>query len=386
MQVLRNIASIAYIEWLAMTRDKFLAAVVFGASFFYLSLFGLVYCSAILTDIPVAVVDQDHSPASRELVQKLASNPRLDIVSYPGDSQEMDEQLEANLVRAGIVIPKNFAKDIASGNPVRVQATVDGCNLIYAYNLRKAILDINRSVGTDIMVSTLVGAGIEPARAEDILKSVQFVSESRYNPTYNYVNFLYLLLVIIAVQQTCLLGEGLTLAREKEQNTWVQFALSPLRNVEIFIGKVLPYYLVLLANAGLVLAGAYIFLKLPMHGNLLLLWLVFAVFALAIVGLGYWISSCCRDTAQATMVICLFNLPMALGSGFTWPHASMTPLVKYIGYLFPATWMTHATRAITMKAASWEVVWTDIVILAIMAMFFVSGAVISTRKIRSVPD
>ena len=67
------------------------------------------------------------------------------------------------------------------------------------------------------------------------------------------------MLVVIAVQQTCLLGEGLTLAREKELNTWVQFALSPMSNAEIFLGKVLPYYLILLANAGLVLTGAYLF-------------------------------------------------------------------------------------------------------------------------------
>ncbi len=382
MQRLKNIACIAYLEWLSINRDKFLSSVVFLAVFLYLGLFGFVYCSGLLLDIPVAVVDQDHTPTSRDVIQKIAANDRLDIICYPQTTREIDQLLQANQVRAGIAIPENFEKDIQSGQPVRVSTVADGSNLIYTYNLRKAVIDINRSLGAEIMARTLVGTGMEPTRVENLLRSVEFVSESRYNPTFNYCYFLYLMLVVIAVQQTCLLGEGLTLAREKELNTWVQFALSPMSNAEIFLGKVLPYYLILLANAGLVLTGAYLFLRLPMHGSIFLLWLVFAVFALAIVSLGYWISSYCNDVTQATMIICLFNVPMVLCSGFTWPTASMAPILKYLGYLFPATWLMHAARAITMKAGGWDIVGCDILILSIMALFFVSGAIFSTRRLR----
>lgn len=382
MPRIKNIACIAYLEWLSITRDKFLSAVVFLAVFFYLGLFGLVYCSGLLLDIPVAVLDQDHSHTSRDVIQKIAAHDRLDIIGYPSTTREIDQLLQANQIRAGIVIPENFEKNIQSGQPVRVATVADGSNLIYTYNLRKAVLDINRSLGADIMARTLVGTGMEPTRVENLLRSVEFVSEARYNPTFNYCYFLYLILIVIAIQQTCLLGEGLTLAREKELHTWVHFALSPMSNAEIFFGKVLPYYLILLTNAGIVLTGSYLFLRLPLHGSIFLLWLAFAVFALAIVGLGYWISSYCNDTAQATMIICLFNVPMVLSSGFTWPAASMAPIVKYLGYLFPATWLMHAARAITMKAGGWDIVGYDILILSIMALFFVSGAIFSTRRLR----
>ena len=77
-----------------------------------------------------------------------------------------------------------------------------------------------------------------------------------------------------------------------------------------------------------------------------------------------------------------FNVPMVLCSGFTWPTASMAPILKYLGYLFPATWLMHAARAITMKAGGWDIVGCDILILSIMALFFVSGAIFSTRRLR----
>jgi len=384
VQSLRNIASVAYLEWLAITRDKFIIMVLFAATAFYLTLFGLAYCAGILTEIPVAVVDRDHSPASRELVRMLEAHPRMAIVFYPDTIREMDRALDENRVRAAVVIPEDFEKSLTRGDPARVQVIIDGCNLIYAYNLRKAAAEVNRSVGAELMSKTMLGAGLEPAQAEDVLKSIQFVSESRYNPTYNYTYFLFLLLVVIAVQQTCLLGEGLTLAREKEDNTWVHFAMSGLSNAQIFWGKVIPYYLVLLANGGLALAGSHLFLGLPVHGNIFLLWLALALFGLAVVGLGYALSGVFRDTVQATTVICLFNLPMALATGFTWPHQSMAAWVRYFGYLCPATWMTHAARAITMKSAGLNEVLTDILVLAIMAVVFVGLAVLSTCRIRNV--
>lgn len=383
MQTLRNIAGIAYVEWLSIRRDRFVSVILFLAVFLYLGLFGLVYHAGLLLHIPVAVLDQDRSPTSRYIVQMIETSPRMDVVRTARERAELERLMRANAVRGCIVIPENLERDIENGRPVRVAVELDGTNLIYAYNLRRAVADINRSLGADLMSGALVGAGVEPAWAERVLKSVEFVSEARYNPTYNYCHFLYLVLIIIAVQQTCLLAEGLTLAREKERNTWVHFALSPLSNAEIFIGKALPYYLIMLTNAGIVLAGAYLFLKLPMHGNILLFWPAYALFGLAVVGLGYWISSLCRDTAQATMIICLFNIPMVLGSGFTWPAGSMAPVVRYIGCLFPATWLAHAGRAITVKGCGWDVVARDFVALGAMALFFVCGAVVSTRRIRS---
>lgn len=383
MQVLRNIAGLAYIEWLSIIRDKFVMAILFLALFLYLGLFGLAYYPALLLDVPVAVWDQDCSVTSRHIVQMIDTSPRMQVAHTAEDRGELERLLRTNSARACFTIPEGLEQDIEGGRPVRVAVDLDGTNLIYAYNLRRAVTDINRSVGADMMGKTLVGAGVEPSWAERIMRSVEFVSESRYNPTYNYCHYLYLILIIIAVQQTCLLAEGLTLAREREQRTWFRFLMSPLSNFEIFAGKVLPYYLVMLVNAGLVLVGAHFLLQLPMHGSVLLFWAAYALFGLAVVGLGYWISSFCRDTAQATMIICLFNVPMVLGSGFTWPFISMLPVIKGIGCLFPMTWLAHAGRAITAKGCGWEVVAPDLLILGAMALFFVGGAVAATRRRRA---
>ncbi|MDI6711223.1 MAG: ABC transporter permease [Bacillota bacterium] len=382
MRTLRNIAGIAYVEWLAIIRDRFLCLIAFGAVFLYLGLFGLVYYAGLLMHIPVAVWDQDRSPTSRRIVQMIEAGPRMDIVRMAGERAELERLLRTGTVRACFIIPEHLEQDIESGRPARVAVEIDGTNLIYAYNLRRAVTDINRSLGAELMSGSLIAAGVEPARAGRILEAVKFAGESRYNPTYNYCHFLYLVLIVIALQQTCLLAEGLTLAREKERNTWVHFAMSPLSNAEVFAGKVLPYYLIMLGNAGLVLTGAHFFLQLPMHGNIMLLWAAFALFGLAVVGLGYWVSSLCRDTVQATMVICLFNLPMVLGSGFTWPADSMAPGLRYAGWLFPVTWLAHAARAVTMKGCGWDVLARDFVMLAVLAVVFVSLAVAGTRRIR----
>lgn len=379
-KALRNIIVVAYIEWLSITRDKVLTSLVFLAAFIYLTAFGLVYHAGILQHIPVAVADQDHSRTSREVVERIANSPRLKIVHQTGDSGSAEKLLQTGDVRAVVVIPENFEQDIKRGEPVRVSTEIDGCNLIYAYNLRKALADINGSLGGEIMAASLMGSGVEAGEAERILRAVEFHSESRYNPTYNYVNFLYLLLIIIALQQTCLLGEGLTLAAEKEQNTWIQFALSPFSGGEIFAGKVLPYYLTLLAYAGITLTGANLLLGLPVNGSMFLLLGVFAVFALAVVAMGFWISSCCRDTTRATMIICLFNIPMVFGSGLIWPFDSMAPAVRYIAYLFPYTWMGHAARAITLKGAGLSLIWIDLAVLGAMAVFLAGGAAASVRR------
>jgi ABC-2 type transport system permease protein len=377
---IKNIAAIAYIEGLSILRDKTLAALVLGSVFIYLAGFGLVYKSAVLFDIPVALVDQDQSYASRGLAAKIANNPRLKVVYESNSPGNTEKLLQAEKIRAVIAIPERFEQNIARGQAVNVSVAVDGTNLIYAYNLKKAVSDLNRSLGTEIMTASLLGAGLDPSSTAGVLKVVDFESQILYNPTNSYINFLFLLLIILALQQTCLLGEGITLASEKAQGTWIRFALSPLSPWEIFAGKALPYYLAILFNAATALLGAFVFLKLPVNGSMLLLFFVFAVFALSIIGLGFWLSSYCRNSLQATMIISLFNIPMLMGSGLNWPFASMATVVKYIALLFPYTWMAHAARAITLKGAGITLIWPDLAVLTVMAIIFVSGAVKSVGR------
>jgi ABC-2 type transport system permease protein len=377
---IKNIAAIAYIEGLSILRDKTLAALVLGSVFIYLAGFGLVYKSAVLFDIPVAVVDQDQSYTSRGLVAKIANNPRLKVVYESNSPGNAEKLLRAEKIRAVIAIPERFEQDIARGQAVNISVAVDGTNLIYAYNLKKAVSDLNRSLGTEIMTASLLGAGLDPSSTAQVLKAVDFESQILYNPTNSYINFLFLLLIVLALQQTCLLGEGITLASEKAQGTWTRFALSPISPWQIFAGKALIYYLAILFNAAFALLGAFALLKLPINGSILLLFIVFAVFALSIIGLGFWLSSYCRNSMQATMIISLFNIPMLMGSGLNWPFSSMSIAIKYIACLFPYTWMAHAARAITMKGAGIDIIWPDLTVLAAMAAVFIFGAVKSVDR------
>ncbi|NTW05658.1 MAG: ABC transporter permease [Peptococcaceae bacterium] len=380
LERIKNIATITYIEGLSILRDKTLAALVLGSVFIYLAGFGLVYKSAILFDIPVAVVDQDQSYTSRGLVAKIANNPKLKVVYESNSPVNTEKLLQAEKIRAIFVIPERFEQDIARGQAVKVSVAADGTNLIYTYNLKKAISDLNRSLGTEIMTASLLGAGLDPSSTAQVLKAVDFESQILYNPTNSYINFLFLLLIILALQQTCLLGEGITLSGEKAQGTWTQFALSPLSPWEIFAGKALIYYLAVLFNAAVALLGAFALLKLPVNGSILLLFFTFAVFALSIIGMGFWLSSHCKDSMQATMVISLFNIPMLMGSGLNWPFSSMSSVVKYIAFLFPYTWMAHAARAITLKGAGITLIWPDLAVLAAMAIVFIFGAVKSVDR------
>ncbi len=382
LKTIKSIACVAYIECLSIIRDKTLALLVLGTVFIYLAGFGLVYKSAILLDIPVAVIDQDNSPASRELAAKIANNPRIMVVHKTTSPEGAERLFQAGKIRAMMVIPQNYELNIKRGEPVRVLTEVDGTNLIYAYNLRKAINDINRSLGADIMASALIGAGLDPYDSSQVLKAIELENRVLYNPTNSDVNFLYLLLIVIALQQTCLMGEGITLSGEREQNTLVQFSLAPLSAFELFAGKALPYYLIVLLNSAVALVGAFVFLKLPFCGNAFLFLATFAIFALCIVGMGFWISSFCRNAMQSTMIISLFNIPMVMGSGLIWPFESMAPIIKYIAYLFPYTWMAHAARAITLKGAGIELVKTDLIVLGIMAAFFLTVAVRSAYRIK----
>jgi ABC-2 type transport system permease protein len=146
---LKQVLYITYYEIVHIFKDKILLLLIFFVPLFYAFLCGAVYSQGVLTGIPLAVVDLDNSGLSREVIKSFENCPRFSIVREITTYPLMEEGMKQSVIRAGVVIPENFEKEVALNRGAKILTVYDGSNLIWGYNIRKYTLEVINQFGTD---------------------------------------------------------------------------------------------------------------------------------------------------------------------------------------------------------------------------------------------
>jgi ABC-2 type transport system permease protein len=364
-----RLRAVARKEWIQLRRDTRSVILAFVLPLFLLLFFGYAITWDV-NDIPVAVLDQDRTPASRSLVEALQSSGYFTVTEYLESVETVDARLVGDDVLGVVWIPPGFARDLAApARSAEVQLLLDGSDAntaTIALNYADAIV---ARFGTR---AVLAGRRLAPP--------VSLEARTWYNPNLESRHMIVPGLIAVIMSIIAAMLTALTIAREWERGTMEQLAATPVGRLEVVLGKLLPYLVIGLFDVAItVLAGMMIF-GTPMNGSVLLLAALTLLFLVGALGLGIFISAAVKSQVLAMQIAMVATyLPAVLLSGFMFDIASMPAVLRGITFLVPARYFVTVTRGIFLKGVGAEVLWAQ---AAFMMVYAALGLALATRAFR----
>jgi ABC-2 type transport system permease protein len=375
MRLLRSLVRIIAIadkEWLQIRRDVRSLLLSIGAPVLLILLFGYAL-NMDVNRVSTAVYDQDRSLLSRSLLEKFSHTEYISILKYVKGYAEIDELIDSGSIVMAIVIPPDLDKRFKSGKQPEIQLVVDGSDstsATVAIGYVKAILyNFNR----EIMITELNGMGISEVR-----EPIEVRSRIWYNAELQSKNFIVPGLIVLIMAIISALITSLTISREWERGTMETLITTPVRGYEVILGKLIPYLFIGVFDVVFVLTIGYFVFDVPVRGSFLDLWLIAILFLIGTTGLGIMISSATRVQVLSVQIAIISTfLPTLILSGFIFPIKNMPLVIQGITYLIPARYMINVVKSIALKGIGYNLLWAQILFLAVFALIVV---VVGVRK------
>ncbi len=366
---LRRVGAIALKEVMHILRDPGTLAFAIGMPLIMLALFG--YAVTFDVDhIPVVVADEDRTPQSREVVARLLSGRTLERRATVDRADEIEPMLRRREASVGVVVPRGFGASLARGETATVQLLVDAGDNSTATTVQASASRFAVTVNRDLTRAEL---GEAPEAIEARVRAL-------YNPSSRSALFLVPGLVVVIQAMMSVLLTALTVAREWERGSMEQLFATPVRRLEIVIGKLVPYSGVAMLQLLLVLAAGTWAFDVPIRGSMLLLLALSALFIVAGLGQGLLISVVTKNQMVATQVAAMTSmLPAILLSGFILPIDNMPRPLQVISNVLPARHFMHAVRGILLRDVGAKDLQRDALSLAVFSVVVIA---ISTARFR----
>lgn len=336
-------------EAVQMRRDPVALRLALLMPVIQLTLFGF----AVNTDvqhIPMAVVDQCNCAASRRLIEMYVNTHYFDVVRRAGSARELVRLIDSGKAKTGMFIPPNFDRRLLRGERAPVQFLVDGTDSSVASQGLAVANLVAQTRGVQLLIQR-VGVPLS--------LPIDFRPRVLYNPDLKSVNFFIPGLLGIILQMIAVILTSFSVVRERERGTLEQLVASPIKPMELMIGKLLPYALLATVDAVLVLLAAVIIFQVPIHGSLLLLAGLSIVFLISSLAIGLLISTLAANQAQALQMALFVMMPSFIICGFVFPRDTMPWPIYLIGFLLPLTYFLVILRGIIIKGIGLSYLWDN---------------------------
>ncbi|MFZ1979321.1 MAG: ABC transporter permease [Bacteroidota bacterium] len=373
-----NILPIVRKEFRQIKRDKRVLAVMLFIPALMLFLFGY----ALNFDIKhtaTAVYDEDKSRMSRDFIDQFFRNEYFDYTLRLQSKSEINGILDGGLVKVVLVIPSDFSEHLANGKEAAVQVIIDGSNSNTGSMLLGYINMIIQQYSVNITEETYIAHGNHV-----LAIPIDYQPRVWYNPELKSAKFLVPGLIAFILMVTAVISTALAVVREREMGTIEQIMVSPVKPLQLILGKTIPYTVISLAATVMILVLGYILFDVSIKGSVLLLALVTIVFLVGALGMGLLISTI-ADTQQVAFMIAVLAtmLPTFILSGFVFPIRNMPWIIQIITYLIPARYFLVALRAIVLKGVGIRAFWEQLLFMSIFAAAVLAVSSARLKKIIS---
>lgn len=350
-------------EFVQMRRDRLTFAMIIGIPLIQLILFGF----AINTNpkfLPTALVAGDNSVFTREFVRGLENTSYFSIKVEPKTLKDADDLLAEGKILFVINIPPDFTRRLIHDLRPQILIEADGTDPVASVNALKAVPEMTKTVFDPLLKDNLFNLRRQ-------LPIVDVVTQVKYNPEnitqYNIVPGL----LGVVLTMTMILITSLAITRERERGTMENLLATPVRPLEVMIGKITPYIIVGYTQVFLILLASRYLFAVPVHGSVILLILCTLPFIAANLSIGLTFSSLAKNQLQAVQMAFFFFLPSILLSGFMFPFAGMPIWAQHIGQILPLTHFLRIARGILLKGNGITLVFADlwpIILFAVVAL------------------
>ncbi|HTX74335.1 MAG TPA: ABC transporter permease [Rectinemataceae bacterium] len=346
-----RISSVIRKELIQLRRDKKMRAMVFIAPVMQVLILGYA-ANMDVHDVPLAVLNQDASPRSRELVTAFRNSAAFTLKAAPASVEELKAELDAGSVEVGLLIPHSFGSELDAGRSPELQILVDGSRSNTAAVSMAYAVSIATAYGSSVTSRSLHAPP---------LPSIDARTRVWYNPELQSRLFMVPGIFALLAMVFTIILTSLAIVKEKEVGTLEQLMVSPLGRGELVIGKLAPFLIVSTIILSLALVAVRVFFGIVPRGSILLLALLSIAFALSTLGIGLFVSTLARTQQQAMMFsIFFFMFPMMILSGFVFPIANMPPAIQLITYIMPLRYYLVIVRGLFLKGVGIDILWPQL--------------------------
>lgn len=364
-------------EFIQVLRDPRMKALIFVMPVIQLIMFGY----AVTTDVDhirTAVCDLDKSPQSRALIERFTASGYFTVVDSTDRPERLGELLDRGKATIGIQINRGFADDLRSGRQAAIQTIVDGTDS----NTGTVAMDYAQRITQEF--SKARAAPIELTQlAQEQANPIELCSRAWFNPDlksryYNVPGVIAVVVLLISLLLT-----AMAIVREREIGTMEQLMVTPIRPLELILGKTLPFVLISFIDVLVVTFIGVNWFDVPIHGSLWLLLFGAGLYLMSTIGIGLFISTISQTQQQALMSSFFFYLPAVLLSGFMFPISNMPEPAQWITYLNPLRYFLVIIRDIFLKGSGLEILWPQFAALAVLgtALLLISSLRFKKRMI-----
>jgi len=361
---------IAWKELRQLRRDRMTIAMMVVVPLMQLMLFGY----AINTDVrhmPTIVYDQDRTAQSRDLYRSLEATGFYDIIGEVRDYDEIARAMKSGQAKVGLVIPARYASNIKRGRGSTLQLIVDGSDPQTVASATNTAASLVAARSSELTLAKLVRSGGAPGRTT--VQPIAVEPNTWYNADLRTAVYIVPGLIGVILTMTMVMLTAMAIARERERGTLEQLIVSPVKNVELVVGKILPYVIIGYVQITLILLAGRVIFAVPFLGSVALLYALSFVFIAANLALGLFFSTIAKTQQQAMQMSFFFLLPNILLSGFMFPFEAMPVPAQWLSQALPLTHFLRIVRGITLKGSGFadaapELVWLTAILFLLVLM------------------
>lgn len=362
-------------ELTRIRRDPATMRLLIVAPLLQLMLYGYAATNDV-KDVQVAIYDGDRTAESRLLIQEVEHSYYFHVLPQVSDPRQLGDLLQRGRAQLAINIPPEFARTMARGQTAQVGLLVDGSDANTAGLATGYITGLLAQRGLNWQVDALRRRGM----LGDEFPAVTPLPRIWYNVQLRSANFMVpgvfgMILLVITINLA-----GLSVVRERENGTLEQLLVTPLRNSELIVGKMLPFAVIALMESGLIVLLALHWFLVPFRGSFLLLFGMAAVFLVSNLALGMAISVFSRTQQEAQILSFLLVMPSVLLSGFMFPIQNMPHPIQVLTYAIPFRYFLEIVRGLFMKGVGVSVLWPQMLALTFFAIALSAISMAAMRR------
>ena len=371
-----RIRALVWKEFLQLRRDRLTLVMLLFIPLIQITIYG--FLNNDVKHLPTIVLDESRSQESRDFVQAMTATQYFDVLGEVASEAQIRQTIDKGKAQVAIWFPPDYARKLRGGQTGEALVIVDASNATVANQAMAVAFGVGQTRGTALLFDRMgYGQATRPQNAIDLR------IRPWYNPNLRTPNFILPGLVAIIVSMTCVMVASSSIVKEKERGTLDQVMVTPVRPIELFLGKVIPVIGMAYAQMTVLLLLAWGVFQVPIAGSILLLYGSAFFFIVAMLGIGVRISTVAQSQAQASQMSFMMFLPMVFLSDYIFPLNGMPIPFRIIGELVPVTHFIRILRAIVLRGVGIEVIWIHLLKLLVFILIIWAIALKGMRRASS---
>lgn len=379
-----QLGSVIRNEFHAIFTDGGVMLILVFAMLIYATVYSLAYGPQVLRNVPIGVIDQSRTTASRSLIETFNSGPNTYVAYNPTDMEEAKTLFLGRKIYGVVYIPADYEQKLLGGSQAVVPIYVDASYfLMYRQVFQEVVTSIGQT-GAMVEFQRLVAKGANIPQAQATTQPVIYQSHNLFNPYLGYGTFAMPAIIMVIIQQTLLIGIGMI------GGTWREFGLyhklcpagrRRMSTLPVVVGRGLVYGAIYAVTCTYILGLHYRIFHFPMNGDTGALILFMAAYLAACIALGIAVSTLFRYRENSLLLLLWTSIPMLMLSGVSYPREGMPEWLYAVGQIFPSSHGVNGFIRIQTMGASLTEVFSEIKALCILAVVYGGLACIGTHLV-----